>query len=461
MPPEPPEIGRPRNSSTTSIAAMARTNATHRQAAAAFQLTQRGTRPPGGGSGPAEVSRAGPSPIRAGDPGTSPSSTSVEGSRPDSAYGGSPPVPSGLLDHRDVGGPRARSRPTRGRVTTVSTLVSPSRSPARRNECEYDAPPTLATMLPSAAPMTVPPTPRNDATTAADTAASALPATWAALISGTLACGRGLRAHRVSHRPGPGLRSPTRAIVSEVTPARPASPHTGHDTTARGPGPAGAASRCTSPPVDDDQPPHDGQTQPGAAVVPGAGLVEPGEPLERALAVRLGDARRRRRSPCTLTRPLAEPYAEDARRVRACRAALSTRLTSTRVTASASAAIPHARNGFPGSSLDRHPPGLAGDLGRTAAARSTRLAPRRRAARWRRRPARAAAGRRPAGTAVRCRRARRRRSDPTARSPGGAEPPRAGCGSQPADCAARGRRRRRTRAGPRRLPPAGRACRSG
>jgi hypothetical protein len=92
---------------------------------------------------------------------------------------------------RDVGAPRSprESGPSfqtvRGPTDTLVTWAcSRTHRWVRRNVYEYTAAPVVATTLASAAPRSVPATPKNDATTAADRVARALAATCTGLIWG-------------------------------------------------------------------------------------------------------------------------------------------------------------------------------------------------------------------------------------------------------------------------------------
>src|SRR5690349_7258003 len=99
--------------------------------------------------------------------------------------------------------------------------------------------------------MTVPPTPRNDATTAADTAARALPATWAALMSGPLREGLvgGLIGGSSSRDPTGFPNSPGRDR-GHAGGGPAGTGRTGQLTTADVPRPDGAAVSWTWPSVE-------------------------------------------------------------------------------------------------------------------------------------------------------------------------------------------------------------------
>lgn len=66
----------------------------------------------------------------------------------------------------------------RGTRRTTDGTTSRIRSRVLRKECPYTAVPTTLNTLLMAAPMTVPVTPKNEATTVAEIAASAAATTW-------------------------------------------------------------------------------------------------------------------------------------------------------------------------------------------------------------------------------------------------------------------------------------------
>ncbi|MER7841768.1 hypothetical protein ABTY98_39260 [Streptomyces sp. NPDC096040] len=76
--------------------------------------------------------------------------------------------------------PGAGGACSRGRAVTVA---SRSCSPVRLKKCWNNEPPQVATTLTTPAPTIVPYTPKQDASLAATTAATALPATWGTLRS--------------------------------------------------------------------------------------------------------------------------------------------------------------------------------------------------------------------------------------------------------------------------------------
>ena len=218
---------------------------------------------------------------------------------------------------------------------------------------------------------------------------------------------------------------------------------------------------ATVPAVGGDQLGDDGQAEPAAAAVAGAGVVEPDEPLEDPLPVRLGDAgavvvdRPARTAPSPLGE--RERHPAPRRAGRRCRrgcaapaaapaASPSTRPADTAVVSTRSPVRRPQPSGLVEHEVvevDRPPPAAPGCA---------------------RRPGRAAAGPRPGAAAggprpAPSRPARRRWS-----GPGGPGRPRRAGGSRRPGSAARGRRRRRTGAaapGPARAGPAcGSWCRA-